>query len=369
MQPIVCKNVSVSPDFYTPEQRAARFARHLDWNLLRTFMVIVESRGITAAAERLGLRQPSVSNALRRLEETVETRLVVRGPNRFRVTGAGEKLYRECVEIHGTILRLADELRDVTDEIDEHVQIAMASHVVSPLLNDTLSRFHRTHPKATLSVDILSSRDVIERVLHRSVSFAVCLVNEMNPRLEYRRLYREYFGLYCGPPHPLFGRRGLALTDLAGHSSVSFTTDQFSDVLRPVAMMRAEARLDERIVGVSSNLEEVRRMIVAGLGVGPLPIHVVTRDEHDGLLWRLPPYESPPAIDVYVVYNPSTRLNRAESRLLDMLLEAIRTTPIEERTYAGEHGADEPVPNRRSKGAREPAGAGRAGHPGRPVSR
>ncbi len=325
----------MNKDLPTPEQRAALFARNLDWNLLRTFMVIVECRGITAAAERLGLKQPSVSNALRRLETSVGTRLVERGPNHFRVTGAGGRLYRECVEIHGSILRLGDELREVTDEIDEHVQLAMASHVVSPLFNDTLSKFHRAHPKATLSVDILSSRDIVERVLHRSVSFAVCLVNDMNPRLEYRRLYREFFGLYCGPSHPLFGRSGLTMADLKGQSSVSFTTDQFSDVLRPVAMMRAEARLDERIVGISANLEEVRRMIVAGLGVGPLPIHVVTRDVRDGLLWRLPPYESPPAIDVFLVFNPHTRLNRAESAFLDMLLEAIRVTPIDARTYAG----------------------------------
>lgn len=328
--------IDVVDELETPGRRAESFARRLDWNLLRTYMVIVESRGITSAAERLGLKQPSVSNALRRLEKSVGARLIERGPNRFRVTGAGERLYRECVEIHGTILRLADELKDVTDEIDEHVQIAMASHVMSPLLNDTLSTFHASHPRATLSVDILSSQDVIERVLHRSVSFAVCLVNEMNPRLEYRRLYREFFGLYCGPPHPLYGREGLTLADLKGQSSVSFSTDQFSDVLRPVAMMRAEAQLDDRIVGISSNLEEVRRMIVAGLGVGPLPIHVVTRDVRDGLLWRLPPYEAPPAIDVYVVFNPQTRFNRAEARLLDMLLEAIRSTPIEARTYDGD---------------------------------
>jgi DNA-binding transcriptional LysR family regulator len=317
----------------TPEKRAAEFARDLDWNLLRTFMIIVESRGITAAAERLGMKQPSVSNALRRLEHSVGVRLVERGPTRFRVTGAGRTLYRESVEIHGSILRLGDELKETRDEIDEHIQLAMASHVVSPLLNDILSLFHKRHPRATLSIDILASRDVIERVLHRSVSLAVCLVNDMNPRLEYRRLYREFFGLYCGPSHPLFGLSDLRPADLKGHSSVSFTTDQISDVLRPVALMRAEAQLDDRIVGISSNLEEVRRMIVAGLGVGPLPVHVVTRDVRDGLLWRLPPYDSPPAVDVYVVYNRATRLNRAESALLDILMEAIDSTPIEQRTY------------------------------------
>lgn len=320
-------------DIDRPDQRAEQFARRLDWNLLRTFMIICETRSITGAAERLGQKQPSVSNALRRLERTTGTRLVERRANRFRVTGAGRTLYRECVEIHGAILRLAGGLEDAPDEIDEHIQIVMASHVSSPLLNDTLSEFHRRHPRATLSIEILPSHEVLERVLHRSVSFGICLVHEMTPRLEYRHMYREFFGLYCGPSHPLFGRGGLTLADLAGQSSVSFATDQLSDVLRPVAMMRAQARLNERIVAVSSNLEEVRRMIVAGLGIGPLPIHVVTRDVRDGLLWRLPPYESPPAIDVYVVVNPRTRLNRAEARLLELLFAAIEPTPMEERTY------------------------------------
>ena len=75
-------------------------------------------------------------------------------------------------------------------------------------------------------------------------------------------------------------------------------------------------------------------MITAGLGIGPLPIHVARRDVEDGLLWRLPPYENPPAVDVYVIHNPRTHLNRAERSMLDMLLAGIREMPMEARDYA-----------------------------------
>ncbi|MEZ5929261.1 MAG: LysR substrate-binding domain-containing protein [Parvularculaceae bacterium] len=77
-------------------------------------------------------------------------------------------------------------------------------------------------------------------------------------------------------------------------------------MLRPVALLRESAALAPQPAGVSNNLEEVRRMVIAGLGIAPLPIHVVERDVRDGLLWRLPPYESPPAIDLFVVTNPAT---------------------------------------------------------------
>jgi hypothetical protein len=48
----------------------------------------------------------------------------------------------------------------------------------------------------------------------------------------------------------------------------------------------------------------------------------------------VPPYEGLPEIDVYLVWNDRANKNRAEDFLLKHLLEAIETTPFEERTYS-----------------------------------
>lgn len=329
------------------DTEAERLTRELDWNLLRSFVVLAESRSVTDAARRLRLTQPSVSTALRKLEERIGKRLIDRGPGRYALTRAGALLYREAVEIHGAVHRLSTLMRDMTDEITGHVRIAVASHVVCPLFDRVLSEFHARHPQATLSISVLSSGDALASVAARTASFAVCLVHRRNPRIEYMRLYREFFGLFCGPPHPLFGRSGLRQKDLAGHSAVSFETDRLHDALRAITLLRAESELSERIIGTSSHLEEVRRMVIAGLGIGPLPLHVVARDVADGLLWRLPPLADPPAIDVHLAWNPRAALNRAESTLLKSLQEAIAAVPIEARTYTGAlrraGSADDPV--------------------------
>jgi DNA-binding transcriptional LysR family regulator len=310
-----------------------RLARELDWNLLRTFMVVVQEGSVTGAARRLYLRQPTVSHALKRLETRLGKRLIERGPATFRVTPAGEMLFKECVEIYGNVARVAVLTRDMKDEITGHVRISMASHVVSPVFDEVLAAFHAANPKATYEIEVATSAEVIDSVLEKSASFGLCLVHKRLPKLEYNVMYREYFGFFCGPSHPLFGRKNLRLEDLKGHASVSFKTDRLSDALRPVALLRAQHDIDDLVVGHSAHLEEVRRMIIAGLGLGPLPIHVVARDVRDGLLWRLPPYESPPAIDIYLVWNPKTHLNRAESGLLEALRAAIDAKPLSDRTY------------------------------------
>ncbi|SFU20261.1 LysR family transcriptional regulator [Sedimentitalea nanhaiensis] len=310
-----------------------RIARELDWNLLRTFVVLAESRSITDAANRLRLKQPSVSVALKRLEDRIGRKLLDRSPGHYALTDAGRLLYREAVEINGSVLRLSTLMRELTDEVQGHIRITAASHVVCPLFDRVLAEFHTAYPRASFGIEVYSSSDAIAEVAAKRASFAVCLVRDHNPKLKYRRLYREFFGLFCGPCHPLFGRTDLTLADLAGHSSVSFETDRLQDVLKPVTVMRAQAELGQKITGVSSHLEEVRRMIVAGLGIGPLPLHVAARDVRDRQLWQVPPYDGLPAIDVHVVWNRHTVKNRAEDLFLQSLLEAIETTPIQDRTY------------------------------------
>jgi len=305
----------------------------LDWNLLRTFMVIVQEGSVTGAASRLNRKQPTISNALGRLEKQLDKHLIERRPGQFRVTSAGEQLYRECLEIYGNIARIPTLIRDIEDEVRGQVRISMASHVVCPLFDTVMTEFHARHPEATFYVSIATSRDVEQQVLEKTASFGICLVDERQPRLEYQQMYREYFGFFCGPGHPLFGRTGLTMEDLQDESLVSFNTDQLSGQLRPVALLRVQQNVGRRITAISPHLEEVRRMIVNGLGIGPLPIHVVQRDVEDGNLWRLPPYDDPPAIDIYLLWNPRTTLNRAEKAFLDALRDRINQTPEHERIF------------------------------------
>lgn len=297
-----------------------RARRGFDWNLLHTFVAIVQEGSITRAADRLRLRQPTVSNALGRLEAQLGRRLIERGRGRFEPTEHGAVLYRECQDICGTIGRLQQAMEDSDSELSGHLRIHMASHVVFPPLDETLADFHARHPKVTLDIEVATSSSVIQAVASKEATLGICLVAERQPQLAYRRLFREYFGFFCGPRHRLHGRGELALEDLRGESFVSFKTDRLTDALRPVAVLRARLQMHGRIVGTSSNLEEVRRMIVAGLGIGPLPIHVVERDVRAGLLWRLPPYEDPPAIDIFLVTHPRAKLGRAERLFLDALV-------------------------------------------------
>lgn len=85
--------------YVMPRTTTEKLVYQLDWNLLRTFMVIVQEGGITSASKRLLLQQPTISLALKRLENRFGEQLIERRTGVFCVTPAGELLYQECVKI------------------------------------------------------------------------------------------------------------------------------------------------------------------------------------------------------------------------------------------------------------------------------
>ncbi len=301
---------------------------NFDWNLLRTFVVIMQKQSISRAAVALNLTQPAVSTALQRLEMQLGHQLIRRGGTLFEVTPQGAILYSESLEVLSKISRLHDRLVDADKEVAGVVRLSLASHVVSPLLDHVLREFHDVHPNIRYEIEVGKSTRILEEIAGGALTAGICLVYQRSEKLEYRRLLTEHFGLFCGRNHRLFGQSGLEVADILEECMVSFQTDQLNDSLWPVAQMRNELRMTGKIVGVSPNLEEVRRMIMAGLGIGPLPIHAVDDEVVHEVLWRLPPYDNLPAIDVFVVTNPRSKFSRAESLFLQHLFAALSVDPV-----------------------------------------
>lgn len=311
-----------------------RFPWNLDWNLLRTFMVIVDEGGITPAAHFLGLKQPTITAALKRIEDITGRKLVNRSPRHFSVTPWGQVLYDEACSIFGAVAQLPDLMGSLEEEVTGQVSIAVASHVVSKHFDAVLGRFNALYPRVRYSISTMGSADVITHLQQNRATFGICLIHEPPAGLETQVLYREYFGLFCGPKHRFYGREDIDLAELKNEDAVSFLTDDIDGPLSSVARLRRRLGMRPDPKGLSSNLPEVRRMIVANIGIGTLPVHVARKDLQSGLLWQVPPFTSLPAVDIHMLTNPKRSMNRAEKTLLEMLNAELDSLPLAERTYS-----------------------------------
>lgn len=297
----------------------------LDWNLLRTFFIIVEERSLTRAAARLQLSQPSVSAALQRLENTLGVRLIVRASRRFEVTRHGELLHGECAQIFQGVSRIGQKLAGAERDITGTLRVLSVTDVRYAPYDEALRQLHLRHPSVTVQIETVSSPQAIRAISRQIAPLALCLLSQPIAGLNCEHLVREEFGIFCSTAHPLFAKEGCSVEQLRSESFVSFSCYNEGGALEPMLALGVGTGLGEQIRGTSAHLAEVVRMVQAGIGIGILPVASVRRELDTGLLWRINPDGVAVGADLYLVTNPAMQLELAEATFLSILRETIRS--------------------------------------------
>jgi len=120
----------------------------LDVESLRTFLAVLDTGGMTRAAERLGVTQSAVSWKIKRLEDRVGRPLLIRDGHTVRPNRDGRALLddaRTIVELHdGAVWRLR------SSELTGKVQLGSNEEIDATHIAALLGRFKRSHPNTTI---------------------------------------------------------------------------------------------------------------------------------------------------------------------------------------------------------------------------
>jgi DNA-binding transcriptional LysR family regulator len=120
----------------------------LDISLLRTFVAIVDTGGLTSAGKKVGRTQPAITHQIKRLEGVVGRTLFGENRRQLVLTPDGEVL----LEFARTMLRLNDEARGrfSTPGIAGHVTLGTPDLYAAYLLPEVLDNFSRSHPNVEI---------------------------------------------------------------------------------------------------------------------------------------------------------------------------------------------------------------------------
>ncbi|MBB3258827.1 DNA-binding transcriptional LysR family regulator [Paraburkholderia bannensis] len=303
----------------------------LDWNLLRTYLAIMQERSLSRAAARLYVTQPAVSQALKRLEDALGRKLIERRGAHFVPTQAGEEVYRIANDIYGNISRLETELDERTADISGSIRLLTVSRIESRVYDEFLAEFHVAYPRIELQIEVMRSTDIISSLLQKTATAGLSLCRTPVDKLEMRCFLRQRYAIYCGRHHRLFGLSQLTMEDLLAENFVSFTSDQIGDSLSPLTVFRDQRGFTGRIVASSPSLDEVRRLIYAGYGIGCLPEHIVKDDLARQRLWQLPPEEGLADVDIHLLWHRERKRNAAEEAFFGAMERCMQRYALAQR--------------------------------------
>jgi DNA-binding transcriptional LysR family regulator len=276
-------------------------------------LTVAEEGSITAAAERLGLAQPSLSQQIGTLEKHVGVRLFTRTPQGMTPTVAGRAFLAEA-EVAATASRRAFTAARAADgDLTGELIIAVYLGLGTRQLPRALGELRRRHPHLQVTIHEEPDPADMER-LARQGTLDMVLVHEIPPgcAFDVHTLGRESYVAVLPDGHPLLRRdRPLPLEDLAAEGWVRFRrTSKLDEYL---ARLFADRGLAPRTVGRASQISTAVRLAAEGLGVTIAPSSAIP-DGFEHLTRRLGPALSEP-----VLAGVRRAPGRAETALLDQL--------------------------------------------------
>lgn len=119
--------------------------RHIDLSLLRAFVMVLQSGGMTSAGKHLHLTQAAVSQQIKRLEDQFGIELFDRTNRKLTLTTNGERLLGHAQKI----LSLNDEIWSLmtTPEYEGEILLGVPYDIVQPFMPPVLRAFHNSWPR------------------------------------------------------------------------------------------------------------------------------------------------------------------------------------------------------------------------------
>lgn len=230
-----------------------------DPELLRTFVAVAQSLSFTRAGETLGLRQPTVSQHVRRLEDAVGRPLFVRDTRSVALTSDGEAMAAFARDI------LAAQERAVGYFTGSHLQGRLRFGVTDDLALTPLPRilrdFRQLYPRIDLELAVLQNDALVRRVESGHLDVAFVKRGADAPRTTRGQLVRRDQLVWCG----------IDSTRIDLEQPVPLVVYQAPSLSRAVSVQALEkvgrrSRITCTVRGVNGVLAAVR----AGLGVAVL---------------------------------------------------------------------------------------------------
>lgn len=189
-------------------------AATLNCSLLRTFVRVVDTGNISAAARSLYVAQSAISAQIATLNRLAGTLLLERVSGRWRTTAAGEIFYRRASEMLALLEETERELADATNRVSGHIVLGSTRTITDTLLAELLHAFSGAHPDVRVVVKA-GNRDDAERWLaNDDVDLAVVALPLGMRGLEVHPFAQDELVAVVSPNSPLAEYDELTVTAL-----------------------------------------------------------------------------------------------------------------------------------------------------------
>jgi DNA-binding transcriptional LysR family regulator len=247
----------------------------MDVRQLEMFRAVAEEGSFTRAAERLHVSQSAVSRQVQLLEDELGGRLLHRG-KRALPTPPGELLLRLAQRVQRDMQEVVGQISDTQELRRGTLTLAGGMTVCMQILPPLLKKYRRQFPGVELRVVSVSSETTLRLLRSHDVDLALLTLPVSGPDLEVVPVLREDMVAVMAPGHPLARQRTVEPQTLARFPLILYERGSNSRRLQDGVF--AEVGTGLKVAMETENVEIIKAMVAAGLGITLIPYAAIARD-------------------------------------------------------------------------------------------
>jgi DNA-binding transcriptional LysR family regulator len=232
----------------------------MDLRLLRSFVAVYEEKNITQAAERCFVSQPSISNAIKQLEEELQTQLFTRHKKGVNLTDEAHYLYPLAIRLLNDVNKLPNLFKERTTRLP--ITLASFPDLSQKKLANITKTLAKTIPKL-----------LIELVDHDAPSDARITLDMFKRDDEiFLPIWEEDYVLCMLPDHPLASQQVVEPHQLHQYDFIECPPCEAHQ--QTIGLLACDG-LAVNLVAKAEHKTQVMHLVQAGLGISFLPTGVL----------------------------------------------------------------------------------------------
>ncbi|KGR78991.1 LysR family transcriptional regulator [Ureibacillus manganicus] len=254
----------------------------MDLRKMYYFDATVKYQSFSRAAKALHISQPSLSNAIKSLEEEIDGPLIERTTKQFRLTELGQQFYERSKGLIAQFEVMETELKELAKGENLEIRLGMIESA-NYLFSQVIIAYQKLHPHNQITlIDTLYNQTVRQALLGLNVHGVITNQHIIDNEIKSELLYNEPYVVLIKKDHPFAKKEKITLADFAKESLIigmpEFQTS--AQILRVFEQENITPNIQYKI----ERFEMIKVLVEKGLGIAILPKNYVSQNLSDNLL-------------------------------------------------------------------------------------
>lgn len=284
--------------------------RHLEY-----FIEVARQKSFSKAADIIHISQPSISKAIRELENELGVTLLYRNTKCVELTDNGEAILEQAQQIVSSFQNITGQLEEVSKLRTGKIHIGFPPITGVTVLAHMFGAFKKEYPNIHISLYEFGSKK-IEAAIHEGLLDigVICIPSEKNEMYEMMSLVRDPLRIVMYPEHRLAKRSEIDYADLTDEWFILYSNDfGLHDTIKERCR---QAGFNLQVVFETSQRELMTQTVAAGLGIAFLPSKIC-QELDNKVLVSVPMSDPELSLQLAIAWKKGRYLSHAARALLD----------------------------------------------------